>query len=181
MVIIILQNVLFSGKNKYMDNALSKMVGQFANLPEEEKIEKMSSAVGSFVKFTGHSGVRYEKMTKHEVVVSLENKPEVQNHIHQIHATAMILLAETSTGMVVGMNVPDDRIMLVKSLNTAFVKRSTGAMRAIASLSDEQIKYIQETEKGELLIPVVVTDEAGVEPIKVEALWAWIPKSHLKK
>jgi acyl-coenzyme A thioesterase PaaI-like protein len=164
-----------------VENALSKLVGQFKNLPEEEKIQGISKTVGSFVKFTGHCGLRYEKMTHHEVAVSLENKDEVQNHIHQIHATAMILLAETATGMVVGMNVPDDRVMLVKSLNTAFVKRSTGAMRASATLSDEQIKMIHETQKGELLVPVVITDELGVEPIKVEAIWAWIPKSHLKK
>ena len=164
-----------------MENALSKLVGQFVNLPEQEKIQGISKAVGSFVKFTGHSGLRYEKMTQSEVVVSLENKPEVQNHIHQIHATAMILLAETATGMVVGMNIPDDRVMLVKSLNTAFVKRSAGAMSAVATLSDEQIKMIHETEKGELLIPVVITDELGVEPIEVDALWAWIPKTHLKK
>jgi acyl-coenzyme A thioesterase PaaI-like protein len=171
----------FRKKIETMENALSKLVGQFKNLPEEEKIQAMSKAVGSFVKFTGFCGLRYEKMTQHEVVVSLENKPEVQNHIHQIHATAMILLAETATGMVVGMNVPDDRVMLVKSLNTAFVKRSTGAMRASATLSDEQIRLIHETEKGEVVVPVVITDEVGVEPIKVEAIWAWIPKSHLKK
>lgn len=164
-----------------MENALSKLVGQFNKLPEEEKIQGISKAVGSFVKFTGFCGLRYDKMTPHKVMISLENKAEVQNHIHQIHASAMILLAETATGMVVGMNLPDDRVMLVKSLNTAFVKRSTGAMRATATLSDEQIKMMHETEKGELLIPVVITDEVGVEPIKVEALWAWIPKSHLKK
>ncbi|MBN1650065.1 MAG: DUF4442 domain-containing protein [Bacteroidales bacterium] len=164
-----------------MENALSKLVGQFINLPEEEKIQAISKAVGSFVKFTGFCGLRYEQMTQNSVKVSLENKPEVQNHIHQIHATAMVLLAETATGMVVGMNIPDDRVMLVKSLNTAFIKRSTGAMHATATLSDEQIKMIRETEKGELLVPVVILDEIGVEPIKVEALWAWIPKSNLKK
>ncbi len=164
-----------------MDNALSKLVGQFAHLAEEEKIKGISRVVGSFVKYTGFSGVKYEKMTHHEVIVSLENRPEVQNHIHQLHATAMILLAETATGMAIGMNVPDDRIMLVKHLNTAFVKRSTGAMRAVASLKEDQIQHILNTEKGELIVPVVITDETGIEPIKVEALWAWIPKSHLKK
>jgi len=164
-----------------MDNALSKLVGQFNHLATEEKIKAISKAVGSFVKYTGYSGVVYEKMTKEEVIVSLENREEVQNHIHQLHATAMILLAETATGMVIGMNVPDDRVMLVKNINTAFVKRSTGAMHAVANLSQEQIDFIKSTEKGELVVPVTVTDEVGVEPIKVEALWAWIPKSHLKK
>ena len=160
-------------------NNLSRLVAQFDKLPEEQKIAKMSKAIGAFVKFTGFLGVKYEKMAKNEVIVSLPNKNEVQNHIGQIHASAMILLAETATGMVVGMNVPDDRIMLVKSLNTKFVWRSTGAMQAKATLSDEQIKHIESTEKGELLIPVAITDETGAIPIEMEALWAWIPKKKL--
>jgi len=160
-------------------NQLSKLVSQFEKLPEEQKIAGMSKTVGSFVKFTGFAGVSYEKMTQNEVIVSLPNKHEVQNHIGQLHAAAMILLAETATGMVVGMNVPDDRIMLVKSLNTKFVWRSTGAMKAVATLSQEQVEYIVQTEKGEVLVPVTVLDETGAEPIKVEAIWAWIPKKKL--
>jgi len=160
-------------------NNLSRMVAQFNHLEKEERISAMSKAIGGFVKYSGYSGVVYEKMTSEEVIVSLPNKDEVQNHIGQLHATAMILLAETATGMVVGMNVPDDRIMLVKSLHTDFVWRSTGAMQAKATLSKEQIDYILSTEKGELIVPVLVTDETGAEPIKVEALWAWIPKKKL--
>ncbi len=164
-----------------MDNSsgLSKLVSQFSGLEKEQQIAGMSKAVGGFVKYTGFSGVRYEKMTHNEVVVSLENKTEVQNHIGQLHAAAMILLAETATGMVVGMNVPDDRIMLVKKLDTAFVWRSTGAMKAVATLSDEQVQHIMDTEKGELFVPVLITDETGAEPIKVDALWAWIPKKKI--
>ena len=160
-------------------NMLSKMVMQFDNMDNDKRIAAMSKAIGGFVKYSGYSGVRYEKMTSEEVIVSLPNKDEVQNHIGQLHATAMILLAETATGMVVGMNVPDDRIMLVKSLNVDFVWRSTGAMQAKANLSKEQIDYILSTEKGEFIVPVLVTDETGAEPIKVEALWAWIPKKKL--
>ena len=117
---------------------LSKMVMQFDKLEKEERITAMSKAIGGFVKYSGYSGVVYEKMTNDEVIVSLPNKDEVQNNIGQLYAAAMILLAETATGMVVGMNVPDDRIMLVKSLKTDFVWRSTGAMQAKASLSKEQ-------------------------------------------
>jgi hypothetical protein len=69
--------------------------------------------------------------------------------------------------------------MLVKSIDTKFVWRSTGAMKASATLSEEQIAYVLETEKGEMIIPVIITDETGAEPIKVEALWAWIPKKKI--
>jgi hypothetical protein len=31
-------------------------------------------------------------------------------------------------------------------------------------------------DKGELVVPVRVTDEAGEEPIKVQMTWAWVPR-----
>jgi len=57
-----------------------------------------------------------------------------------------------------------------------YVKRSTGDMRAVAELSDEQIAKIQSEEKGEVTVPVIITDEADVEPIKANMTWAWTAK-----
>lgn len=153
-------------------NRLEKTVSKLSKYPNAI----MSFAIGRAVPFTGTSGVRYEKMTKERVIVSIKNRPKVRNHIKQIHAAAMVLLAETATGMVVGMNVPDDKIPLIKSLKTNFVRRSKGAMRAEAWLTEEQIQQILTQEKGEVLVPVKVTDESGESPVECEMLWAWIPK-----
>lgn len=140
----------------------------------------LSWVIGRKVPFVGTANIRFEKMTKDRVIVSLKNKRKVRNHIHQIHAAAMLLLAETATGMALGMNIPDDRIPLVKTFNTAFVKRSTGAMRAEAIFTEEQ-RSLLKAEKGEAKIQVTITDELGVEPIVCEVVWAWIPKKKKSK
>jgi len=57
------------------------------------------------------------------------------------------------------------------------VKRSTGDMRAVAKLSDAQIATILSEEKGEVVVEVLITDEANVEPIKAEMTWAWVSKT----
>ncbi|MNI95676.1 hypothetical protein D3C73_1539880 [compost metagenome] len=54
-------------------------------------------------------------------------------------------------------------------------------MTAVATLTDEQQKLMQTSEKGETLVSVVVTDETNEEPIQCEMLWAWVAKSQLKK
>ncbi len=141
----------------------------------------LSFAIGKVVKYTGTSKISYDLMTKDRVVVSAKNRNKIRNHIGQIHAAAMILLAETATGMVVGMNVPDDKIPLVKYLNTSFVRRSKGAMKAEAWLTPEQQEKIRTTEKGDVIVNVKVTDESGESPIVCEACWAWISKDKLKK
>ena len=156
-------------------NRLEKQVQQLQKYPKSV----LNWAIGRFVPFIGTAGIRFEKMSRKEVILSLTNKRKVRNHIRQVHAAAMMLLAESATGMVVGMNIPDDKIPLLKSMDTKFVKRSSGAMRAVATLSDEQIKEILSLEKGDVTVPVTITDAVGNEPILVEAVWAWIPKKKL--
>lgn len=136
----------------------------------------LSRAIGSTVKFVGTAGCQFEEMTKDRVIVTLQNKRKVRNHIGQIHAAAMVLIAETATGMVVGMNVPDDKLPLMKKLESKFVRRSKGKMRAEAWLTEEQKERIRTEEKGDVLVSVKVTDESGEEPVICQMLWAWVPK-----
>ena len=112
------------------------------------------------------------------MICSIKNRRPVQNHINGVHAAAMALLAETATGFVVGMNVPDDRIMLIKSLHVDYKRPTKGDMRATATLNDAERELIRSTEKGELLVQVQVTDESGQEPIQCQMLWAWLPKKN---
>lgn len=136
----------------------------------------LSFAVGRIVKFTGTAGISYDLMSRDKVIVSMKNRPKVRNHIGQIHAAAMMLLAETATGMVLGMNVPDDKIPLLKYMNTKFVLRSQGRMQAEAILNEEQQQHIMTAEKGDVVIMVKITDETGNEPVLCEVCWAWVPK-----
>ncbi len=133
------------------------------------------------VPFTGTAGVQFLSLTPDEVQVRLANERRVQNHIGSVHASAMNLLAETATGMVVGMNVRDDCLPLAKELRMAFKKRSTGALLAVAHLTPGQRAAMQASDKGEVQVKVTVTDEAGVEPVECEFTWAWVPSSRPAK
>lgn len=157
-------------------NQLNTVATKLMGLPPAIRSFAMSKAFGSKIKYAGHSGIRFEELTDKKCVVSIKNKKKVQNHIGGVHAAAMALLAETATGFVFGMNVPGDKLPLIKKMDIDYVKRSTGDMRAIAELSDEQIAKIQSEEKGEVTVPVIITDEANVEPIKANMTWAWTAK-----
>jgi len=73
------------------------------------------------VKLAGTAGLRVEKLTEREVEVVLKNKRRIQNHIGGLHACSMALAAESATGMVVGMNVPDTHIPLSTYYSTVSV------------------------------------------------------------
>ena len=160
-------------------NRLSKLVKATSKLPKGIRSTLWSKAFGRVVPMVGSANIRYLEVSHAKVVLKIENHRAMQNHIGQVHACAMALIAETATGFVTGMNVPDSCIVLIKSFKIDFKRPSKGAMTATATLTDEQQKLMQSTEKGETLVSVRVTDESGEEPIQCEMLWAWVSKSQL--
>ena len=157
-------------------SSIKRVVESSKWLPANIRATVISKIFGKVVPYVGTSGLLYEELTPERVVVSIKNQRKVQNHINNVHAAAMALLAETATGFIVGMNLPDDKLPLIKTLKVSYYKRTQGDMRAVATLTPEDIARIESEPKGEVLVPVTVTDESGGEPIKCEMLWAWIPK-----
>lgn len=161
-------------------NKLSKLVQSTTKLPQGIRTALWSKAFGRIVPMVGTAKIRYDAVSASSVKVRLANHKAMQNHIGQVHACAMALLAETATGFVTAMNVPDSSIVLIKSLKLEFKRPTKGAMTAIATLTPEQQQLMQTTDKGETLVAVSVTDESGEEPIQCEMLWAWVSKAQLK-
>ncbi|MFZ5559966.1 MAG: DUF4442 domain-containing protein [Pseudomonadota bacterium] len=157
-------------------NNLSRIVAKFSFLPPALRSTVLTGIFGRVVPFVGTSGLRYEELSPERVVVSIRNRKPVQNHIKGVHAAAMALLAETASGFVVGMNLPDDKLLLIRSLKVEYLKRSEGDMRAVATLSSEQIASIRAAPRGDVAVPVMVTDASGTEPVRCEMIWAWLPK-----
>jgi len=157
-------------------NRLARMLQPLEYLPSPLRARLRSLVMGRAVPFVGTAGLEIEELTPRRAVVRVPNRRRVQNHLHTVHAAAMALLAETASGFVVGMNVPDGRVPVVKSMHVDFLKRAQGAMRAVAELSDAQVAAIEREEKGELAVPVVVTDGEGKQPIECTLVWAWTPK-----
>lgn len=156
-------------------NQLSRTVAKLQSLPVIGAWAT-SFVLGRVVPLVGTAGLRYEVIGPERVVVCIRNERKVQNHIKGVHAAAMALLAETATGFCVGMNLPDDKLPLIKTMKIDYVRRSQGDMRAEASLRPEQIAQILSQDKGEVVVPVTITDASGEQPIQAEMTWAWVPK-----
>lgn len=165
---------------KVPPNRLERQLDRLCDVPAFARQWFRSVVMRRAVPFTGTAGLDFLQMSRERVEIGLKNEKKVQNHIGGIHASAMNLMAETATGMVVGMNVRDDCIPLAKELKMAFKKRANGAMRAVATLTVEQQALMRASDKGEVNVQVTVTDEAGIEPVECEFVWAWIPSGPRK-
>ncbi len=157
-------------------NRLARTLQPLEHLPAALRARARSLVMGQIVPFVGTARLRIEELSDRRAVVSVQNRRRVQNHLHTVHAAAMALIAEMASGFVVGMNVPDDRVPVIKSMRVDFLKRARGAMRAVAELTDEQRAAIAREQKGEVAVPVRVEDGEGKEPIACAMIWAWTPK-----
>lgn len=157
-------------------NRLSRRLKSLEKFPVFIQGYLRNIALGKAIKFVGTSKIDFQTLKKTEVSAILKNRNIVQNHIGQVHAIASVLLAETVTGVLIGMSIPDNKIPLIKNINVKFVKRSIGDQKAIATLDEAVLKDLFNTEKGEILVPVKVVDATNEEVISTEMLWAWITK-----
>ena len=76
----------------------------------------LNRTLGRVVPLVGTAGLQFLKLEPGRVELYINNRKHVQNHIQGVHAAAMALLAETATGFVVGMSIPDDKLPLIKSM-----------------------------------------------------------------
>ncbi|QOL26527.1 DUF4442 domain-containing protein [Thalassotalea sp. LPB0316] len=159
-----------------MANRFSTVVNRINKGPAALRSYLLTKVFNSQVKYAKTSNIKLISVTNKAVELKIANKKRVQNHIGGVHAIAASLLAESATGIVFGMNVPDTHVPLLKSMKVDFQRRMVGDLTAHANLTDEQIQQIETQDKGDMLVAVTITDESGQQPIACFMEWAWVPK-----
>ena len=158
------------------DSRLAKMGAALQRLPRPLRERATSLLVGQIVPYVGTSGARIEELGEGRVVVAIPNRRKVRNHIGTIHAAAVTLAAETASGFVVGISLPARSLPLIRTMKIDFEKRTApGTLRAIATLTAEQRRELEEKERGSFAVEVRIDDGSGGEPVVVEMVWAWVP------
>ncbi|MBA6295187.1 DUF4442 domain-containing protein [Colwellia sp. MB02u-9] len=162
-----------------MVNRFSRIVKKIKKFPKISHSFLLTKLFCSQVKYASTSKVTLVDIEQQQVKLSMVNRKRVQNHIGGVHAIAAALLAESATGIVFGLNLPDSCLPLLKSMTINYQRRMQGDLTAIASISDQQIALLTQ-EKGNMDIAVTITDESGEQPIECIMTWAWISKKTKK-
>ncbi|AXI03543.1 DUF4442 domain-containing protein [Aquirhabdus parva] len=158
-------------------NLIATIVNGTKLLPASVRVRVLSTAFGKAVPMVGTAGIRYELVTPEKVICTIKNRRPMQNHIHGVHAVAMALVAETATGFVTSMNLPDgEKLVLIKSMKLEYKKVAKGDITAVATLTQTQRELIATTPKGEVTVSCIITDETGQSPVECEMIWVWVPK-----
>lgn len=159
-----------------MTNRLNGYVIKINKMPNFLRPFLLTKLFCSQVKYANTSGVKLIEVSNNKAVLTLANKKRIQNHIGGVHAIAAALLAESATGIVFGINVPDTCVPLIKTIHIDYQRRMQGALKAVATITNEQIKQVIEQPKGDLMVNVEITDESNEQPIICQMQWAWVSK-----
>ena len=158
-----------------MANRFSRAIASIKKFPKFSHSFLLTKLFCSQVKYANTSKVCIVDIESKKVTMLMKNRKRVQNHIGGVHAIAAALLAESASGIVFGLQLPDSQLPLLKSMTINYQRRMQGDLAALATITDDQIALLAQ-EKGNMEITVVITDESGQQPIECLMTWAWITK-----
>ncbi len=162
------------------DNPFARILHAHAEKPPEARQHAVTADVGDIIPFVGTAGLTIETYTANRVVAALANTPRVQNHIGGLHAAAIALLAETVTGLVVALNVPEASVPVLRTLDVSFQRRANPPLRAEATLPDDEVERIRSSSIGKIDVPVTAADASDHAPIQAVLQWAWLPQRRVQ-
>ncbi|MGB5113033.1 MAG: hotdog fold domain-containing protein [Mycobacterium sp.] len=95
----------------------------------------------------------------------------VHNHLHTVHAIASCNAAEVAMGMAMEATVPSTHRWIPKSMTVQYLAKATTSLRARAEFTPPDFDAI--TDGAELVVPVSITDRAGIEVVHAD-ITTWV-------
>lgn len=161
-------------------NPFVRIADRYEAAPARLRRPLVTKAVGEVIPFVDTAGCFVEAYTPRCVAVRLENEQAVQNHLGGLHAAALALLAETATGLVVALNVPDGASPLLRTMDLSFDEFARDSVQAEATLTDEEGAQIQSRPLGQIDVDVALTDPGdGTTHVSGTLKWAWLPEERV--
>lgn len=161
-------------------NPFVRIADRYSETPPHLRPPLVTQAVGEVIPFVDTAECFVEVYTPRRVAVRLDNNERLQNHLGGLHAAALGLLAETATGLVVALNVPDGSSPLLRTMDISFENFAREAVQAEATLTDDETGQIRSRPLGQIAVDVTLTaPEEDVTLVAGTLTWAWVPAERL--
>jgi len=162
-------------------NVFQSILDAHGSREDPERARAITADIGDTIPFVATAGVEIETYTPVQVRVALDDRPAVHNHVGTAHASALSLLAETATGLVVALNLPEGAVPLLRSMQIDFRRMARGRVTARAALSPAEQERIAGRPIGKVDVEVSLVSPDAEEPaVRGTLQWAWLPESRMQ-
>ncbi len=113
----------------------------------------------------------FVKYNKTEVVVGMKKKKKVTNHLGTIHVIAIANLCELAAGTLMEGGLIFSMRWIPKGMNIRYIAKANSNLKATATMP-----LIQEGVVNDVIVPVSVIDEDGIEVVRADIIMYLTPK-----
>ena len=134
-------------------------------LPAGRKI--FSLGLGWVAPYSGSIGALVEEIKPGYARVSLKDRRRVRNHLHSVHAIALLNLGEITTGLALLSTVSANMRGIVLNINADYLKKARGKLTATAEFQlPERLN-----DDTPCAVEAQLKDETGDTVTLVRATW----------
>ena len=107
-----------------------KWWSRLSPLPAGTKL--FSLALGLIAPYSGSIGARVEDIRPGYARVSVKDRRKLRNHLHSIHAIALLNLGEIATGLAVLSAISTNMRGILVDIHADYLKKARGKLTAVA-------------------------------------------------
>jgi len=138
---------------------------RLAPLPAGRKM--FSLGLGWMAPYSSSIGALVEEIKPGYARVSLKDRRRVRNHLHSIHAIALLNLGEIATGLAVLSTISANMRGIVLSINADYLKKARGKLTAVAEFQLPE-SFADDTACE---VEAQLKDQSGETVTLVRATW----------
>ena len=151
--------------NRSIGPELSRHWQRLAGIPGGKWL--FSRLLGRFVPYTGTLGARIDVLEPGHCVVRLVDRRKLRNHLHSVHAIALVNLGEIATGLAVLSTVSENMRGILVDIHADYLKKARGRLTATAEF--ELPEPLLDNTSCE--VEAQLKDQSGETVTRVRATW----------
>ena len=126
-----------------------------------------SVALGKLAPYSGSIGARVEEIRPGYARVNLRDRRRLRNHLHSLHAIALINLGELATGLAVLSTISGNMRGILLSIQADYLKKARGQLTAVAEFE----LSLPLLEDSPCEVEAQLRDQSGETVTRVRATW----------